>query len=77
MVTVDDIENIINGMRDLKYYVAAKNKIASCSNQFKVKMPITGKEMTVSIPQSDIDALDTKITNKKNQLKDMWKVITW
>ena len=77
MVTVDEIENIIEGMHTLKYYVAAKNKIVNSSNQFKVKMPITGKEITVSIPQSDIDALDTKITNKKNQLKAMWQAITW
>ena len=77
MVTVSEIEGILDGMRDLKYYVAAKNKIESSGNKFKLKMPITGNEIEVSVPQSDIDALDTKITNKKNQLKNMWKAITW
>ena len=77
MVTVADIQGIINEMGNLMYMVAAMNKITSCNNQFNVKMPITGKEIEISIPQSDIDDIDSEIETKKTELKNMWKAITW
>ena len=68
MATLVEIDALIEEIKTLRDRISQKSKMP---------LPITGKKVEVSLPQSDIDSIDTAIGTQKTKVQTMWKNIKW